>query len=151
MKKFILKPEGNWSLVLTNVGAFLSGAVATHLAKPGAKAVEVIIQEHQEKRRLIQNGLYWSICTEAAAIQSERTGRHHTKDDFDMLFRKLHLGTESSSVVVAGEEIVTTALQSHRALGVHDFAEYVNECLATLSDYDIVVSDPTVKEWREAA
>ena len=151
MKKVILKSDGNWSLVLANVQAFMNDVVANHLVKPGARPVEVIVQEHQEKRRLIQNGLYWAICTEAAAIQSERTGRHHTKDSFDMLFRKLHLGTISTVVTIEGEDIVSTSLASHSKLGVHDFAEYVTECLVTLSDYDITVSDPTVKEWQAAA
>ena len=104
--------------------------------------IEIVVRKHEEKRRLKQNALYWVLMTEISQQMPPHMDElHHPPRDWDEYFKQIFLGVESC--VIMGKPQHRT--KAHKDLGVHDFSDYLTQCLAWADEHEV---KPDVK-WRE--
>ena len=104
--------------------------------------LEIEIRKSEPKRRLRQNSLLWALMTEISQqMPSHMDEVQHTPRDWDEYFKQIFLGVESC--VVMGKPMQRT--KAHKGLGVHDFSDYLSQCLAWADEHEV---QPGLK-WRE--
>jgi len=96
------------------------------------------IKQHRTRRSLSQNSLYWLWLT---AI-SEQTGMD--KGDLHVYFKERHLPYRV--IKIFGEEQAIT--MSTGDLNTKQFTDYLEKIRAEVSEYDVLLLDPSDREWE---
>lgn len=110
--------------------------------------MEVTLQQHQPRRTLPMNALYWEWLTQMAKHFSRNAGPF-SKDDMHDLMRHQHLGYAEAKTI--GKTEIPRQLRSSADLTKGEMLEYMQRIDAWAADHGCLLVRPEDAEYEELA